>query len=66
MFNNKRRVNSAFAKGLMFGKAVGKRDERDRILDLLTALSKKLKEDDLSPTSAFAIDQVIVMIGQGK
>jgi len=35
LFNNKRRVDAAFAKGLMFGKAVGKRDERDRIVKLL-------------------------------
>lgn len=37
MFNNKRRIDSAFAKGLMFGKAVGARDERERIADLLEA-----------------------------
>lgn len=35
MFKNKQRIQSAWAKGLMFGKAVGKRDERDRILALL-------------------------------
>lgn len=32
MFNNRKRVDAAFAKGLMFGKAVGARDERDRIV----------------------------------
>lgn len=31
----KRRIDSAFAKGLMFGKAVGARDERERIASLL-------------------------------
>ena len=32
MFNNKRRLASAWAKGLMLGKAVGARDERERII----------------------------------
>lgn len=35
MFKSKRRIASAWAKGLMFGKAVGKRDERDRISTLI-------------------------------
>lgn len=35
MFKHRQRVNAAFAKGLMFGKAVGARDERDRIIALL-------------------------------
>jgi len=35
MFKNKYRIHSAWAKGLMLGKAVGVRDERDRIIDLL-------------------------------
>ena len=35
MFNTKRRLASAWAKGLMLGKAVGARDERDRIIALL-------------------------------
>ena len=35
MFNTKRRLDSAWAKGLMFGKAVGARDERERIIKLL-------------------------------
>ena len=35
MFNNKRRLASAWAKGLMLGKAVGARDERDRILAII-------------------------------
>lgn len=35
MFNNKRRLASAWAKGLMLGKAVGARDEQDRIIKLL-------------------------------
>lgn len=37
MFNNKRRLASAWAKGLMLGKAVGARDERERIAELLEA-----------------------------
>ena len=35
MFNNKRRIASAWAKGLMLGKAVGARDERDRIVQII-------------------------------
>ena len=35
MFNNKRRIASAWAKGLMLGKAVGAKDERERIIRLL-------------------------------
>jgi len=35
MFKSKRRLASAWAKGLMLGKAVGARDERDRILALI-------------------------------
>jgi hypothetical protein len=35
LFKSKRRIASAWAKGLMFGKAVGSRDERDRIIELL-------------------------------
>jgi hypothetical protein len=37
LFNNKRRQHAAWAKGLMFGKAVGARDERDRIIEVLDA-----------------------------
>jgi len=37
LFKSKRRLASAWAKGLMFGKAVGARDERDRIVALLEA-----------------------------
>ncbi len=32
MFKSKQRIASAWAKGLMLGKAVGARDERDRIV----------------------------------
>ena len=35
MFKSKQRIASAWAKGLMFGKAVGARDERDRIVTLI-------------------------------
>ena len=38
MFKSKQRIQSAWAKGLMFGKAVGKRDERDRIVGILIGL----------------------------
>lgn len=35
MFKSKRRIASAWAKGLMLGKAVGARDERDRIVMII-------------------------------
>jgi hypothetical protein len=35
LFKSKQRIASAWAKGLMFGKAVGARDERDRILEII-------------------------------
>ena len=35
MFKSKKRLASAWAKGLMLGKAVGARDERDRIVALI-------------------------------
>lgn len=35
MFKSKRRIASAWAKGLMLGKAAGARDERDRIVALI-------------------------------
>ncbi len=35
MFKNKYRIHSAWAKGLMLGKAVGARDERDRIVQII-------------------------------
>jgi len=35
LFNNRKRIDAAFAKGLMFGKAVGARDERERIASYL-------------------------------
>jgi hypothetical protein len=35
LFKSKQRISSAWAKGLMFGKAVGARDERDRIITLI-------------------------------
>lgn len=34
-FRHRQREDAAFAKGLMFGKAVATRDERERIIDLL-------------------------------
>lgn len=66
MFNNKRRLASAWAKGLMLGKAVGARDERDRIVLMLSNLSQILKEQELSDQGAFTLDRAIVMIEQGK
>jgi len=38
LFKSKKRLASAWAKGLMFGKAVGARDERDRITGILIGL----------------------------
>ena len=34
-FRHRQRVDAAFAKGLMFGKAVATKDERERIVRLL-------------------------------
>lgn len=36
-FRHRQRVDAAFAKGLMFGKAVATRDERERVVRLLEA-----------------------------
>lgn len=47
MFNNKRRLASAWAKGLMLGKAVGARDERDRIIKLLEEHDAAIIRDNL-------------------
>lgn len=35
MFKYKQRIASAWAKGLMLGKAVGARDERDRVVEII-------------------------------
>ena len=35
MFRSKQRTAAAWAKGLMLGKAVGARDERDRIIKFI-------------------------------
>lgn len=37
MFKSKQRTAAAWAKGLMLGKAVGARDERERIITVLEA-----------------------------
>lgn len=37
-FRHRQRVDAAFAKGLMFGKAVGARDERERIVAWLESI----------------------------
>ena len=39
MFKSKKRIESAWAKGLMFGKAVGARDERDRLVTNLEEIA---------------------------
>lgn len=36
-FRHRQREDAAFAKGLMFGKAVATRDERERVVRLLEA-----------------------------
>jgi hypothetical protein len=35
LFKSKRRIAAAWAKGLMLGKAVGARDERDRVVEII-------------------------------
>ena len=47
-FRHRQRVDAAFAKGLMFGKAVATRDERDRIIALLTETDDHLIVFDTS------------------
>ena len=54
MFKNKQRIASAWAKGLMFGKAVGARDERDRIIKVLTERVELHRSMELDPTLACA------------
>lgn len=34
-FRHRQREDAAFAKGLMFGKAVATRDERERVLEII-------------------------------
>jgi len=58
MFKNKQRIASAWAKGLMFGKAVGARDERDRIVLIIEdwqADIGKYKDLDLTQLIRLAI-----------
>ena len=45
------RVNAAWAKGLMFGKAVGARDERERIQAIL---AEWMNDDNADLASALA------------
>lgn len=35
MFKNKKRIRAAWLKGLMFGRALGAKQERERIIELL-------------------------------
>lgn len=58
-----RRYDAGFAKGLMFGKAVGARDERDRIVALLEDYIPFFYE--LSPNSdagKYPIEGIIELI----
>ena len=55
-FRHRQRVDAAFAKGLMFGKAAGKRDERNRIIDLLESRLVMVKQDDGYQITAMRID----------
>ncbi len=60
-----RKYDAGFAKGLMFGKAVGARDERDRIIELLESYEgwKTVMEHD----SDSSLESVIALIkGENK
>lgn len=62
MFKSKQRIQSAWAKGLMFGKAVGKRDERDRIIELISNLDLQIlgtEEDEFIVGDTLDLIQLI-------
>lgn len=63
MFKSKRRIASAWAKGLMFGKAVGARDERDRIIGLLEQYAASCEAGKCDCLSA---ESTIELIKAGK
>lgn len=74
-FKHRQRVDAAFAKGLMFGKAVGKRDERDRLVaifknDYWHHLSRESYTPPNKPVQIHSHDclgcQIILSIKGGK
>lgn len=45
MFKNKKRIRAAWLKGLMFGRALGAKQERERIIELLEAYCEDRHDD---------------------
>lgn len=39
MFKSRKRINAAWMRGLMFGRALGAKQERERIIELLEPLT---------------------------
>jgi len=66
MFNNKRRIASAWAKGLMLGKAVGARDEQERILELIRPVANKLIADEYYSNAKTAQEIVDLIRGESN
>lgn len=58
MFNNKRRIASAWAKGLMLGKAVGARDERDRIIEIISKSAYSARNGQILETPQTLIKMI--------
>jgi len=54
LFRSKQRTAAAWAKGLMLGKAVGARDERERIIKQLEKRVEMHRSMKLDPTLACA------------
>jgi len=68
MFKTKQRIQSAWAKGLMFGKAAGARDERDRIIKVLQErleIHRSMKFDSTLPCACLGYEATIEML-KGK
>ena len=58
MFKSKQRIASAWAKGLMLGKAVGARDERDRIAEMIQSICENEHDSFIACDCAFFIGKV--------
>jgi hypothetical protein len=68
LFKSKQRTAAAWAKGLMLGKAVGARDERDRIIKVLQErleIHRSMKFDSTLPCACLGYEATIEML-EGK
>jgi hypothetical protein len=61
LFKTKQRIASAWAKGLMFGKRVGARDERDRIIILIEDW-----QADIGPYKSLTLTELIRQAIRGQ